>query len=257
MSTTMKTLTDDLVRPALDHRTAMRLARDEYRTMADTLDALSAADWTKPTDCTDWDVRQLGCHMVGMAAMATNPLEQKRQTRKAAAAAKAHRIPLLDALTGLQVSERVDWSPAEVVDGARKVGPKAARGRRFTPSFVRSRRLPVPQTVGGQVEHWSIGFLVDVILTRDPWMHRMDISRATGRAPELTAEHDGLLVADVVAEWARRHGAAYHITLTGPAGGEWSRGQGGEHIEMDAVDFCRALSGRDVGEGLLAVQVPF
>ncbi len=257
MSTTMKPLTDDLVRPAIDRRTAMRLARDEYRKMADTLDGLSAEDWTRATVCPDWDVRQLGCHMVGMAAMATSPREQKRQTRTAAAVATAHQVPLLDALTDLQVSERADWSPAQVVNGAREVGPKAARGRRFTPSFVRRRRLPAPQTVSGQVEHWSIGYLVDVILTRDPWMHRMDIAEATGTDPALTADHDGVIVADVVAEWAGRHDAAYRLTLTGPAGGRWSRGQSGEEIEMDAVEFCRTLSGRRAGRDLLSVQVPF
>jgi hypothetical protein len=164
---------------------------------------------------------------------------------------------MLDALTGLQVSERSGWTPAEVVAGARQVGPRAARGRRLTPGFLRRRRLPAPQTVGGRVEHWSIGYLVDTILTRDPWMHRMDLARATGQAPVLTADHDGAIVADVVAEWARRHDAPYRLTLTGPAGGTWSRGAHGEEIAMDAVEFCRALSGREPGDGLLAVQVPF
>ena len=39
-----------------------------------------------------------------------------------------------------------------------------------------------------------------MILTRDTWMHRVDISRATGRDLVLTAEHDGRIVADVVDE---------------------------------------------------------
>lgn len=257
MNTTTTTVTDGLVRPALDHRTAMRLARDEYARMAETLAGLTSDDWTKATDCPAWDVRQMGCHMVGMAAMATSPREQRRQQRKAGAEAAAHGVTPLDALTGLQVTERADWSPEDVVAGARKVGPRAARGRRLTPGFVRRRRLPEPQHVNGHDEFWCIGFLTDVILTRDPWMHRMDIARTIGRAPVLTADHDGMIVADVVAEWARRHDAAYHLTLTGPAGGDWSRGRDGEAIEMDAIDFCRALSGRDPGQGLLAVDVPF
>jgi uncharacterized protein (TIGR03083 family) len=251
------TVGGELVRPALDHRTAMRLARDEYDRMADTLAALADDDWTKPTACPAWDVREMGCHMVGMAAMATTPFEQRRQQRKAAADSSAQGIAPLDALTGLQVSERADWTPAEVVEGARKVGPRAARGRRLTPGFVRRRRFPAPQHVNGHDEWWCIGFLSDVILTRDPWMHRMDIARATGREPVLTAGHDGVIVADVVAEWAWRHDSAYRLTLTGPAGGTWSRGDGGDHFEMDAVDFCRVLSGRDDGAGLMAVQVPF
>ena len=109
MSTTMTTPTDDLVRPAIDHRTAMRLAREEYRRMVDALASLSRDDWTKPTDCAAWDVRKMGCHMVGMAAMATSPLEQRRQQRKAATDAATSGIEPLDALTGIQVSERAAW----------------------------------------------------------------------------------------------------------------------------------------------------
>ena len=73
----------------------------------------------------------------------------------------------------------------------------------------------------------------------------------------LTPEHDGLLVADVVAEWASRHGQPYSLQLTGPAGGTWSSGDGGPELELDAVEFCRIVSGRATGTGLLAQQVPF
>ena len=114
----------------------------------------------------------------------------------------------------------------------------------------------------GVSETWSVGYLTDVIFTRDPWMHRLDLTRATAQAPVLTADHDGVIVADAVREWARRHGRPYHLRLTGPAGGNWSSGAGGEEIVMDAADFCRVISGRpasDIGQpvGLLATQVPF
>ncbi len=85
----------------------------------------------------------------------------------------------------------------------------------------------------------------------------MDTARATGRELELTPDHDGLLVADVVAEWAGRHGAPCELTLTGPAGGHWSFGTGGPQIECDAVDFCRITSRRARGEGLVDTEVPF
>jgi hypothetical protein len=73
----------------------------------------------------------------------------------------------------------------------------------------------------------------------------------------LTAEHDGRLVTDVVSEWARRHGQPFTLTLTGDAGGVYVAGAGGEHIELDAVEFCRILSGRARGTGLLTTEVPF
>jgi hypothetical protein len=45
--------------------------------------------------------------------------------------------------------------------------------------------------------------------------------------------------------------------LTGPAGGSWSAGAGGESITADAIDFCRGLSGRGPSDGLTGVFVPF
>jgi uncharacterized protein (TIGR03083 family) len=235
----------------------MRLAADEYARFADAVAALDAADWTKPTDCPAWDVRQLVCHVVGMAELAAGVREGNRQRKLAGADAARKGIPFLDALTDLQVRERADWSPERAVRGAREAGPRAARGRRRTPFFIRRRTLPVPQEVNGHMEDWTIGYLVDTILTRDPWMHRVDLATATGRPLDLTPEHDGAIVADVVDEWAERHDRPFSLTLTGPAGGSWSRGADGPRIEMDAIEFCRVVSGRGTAEGLLATQVPF
>lgn len=144
------------------------------------------------------------------------------------------------------------------------VAPKAAAGRRRTPSLLRRVSIgdqPVDET-GAQTEKWTLGYLIDVILTRDTWMHRSDIATATGRSMTLTAEHDGVLVADIAAEWAGRHGQPVTLTLTGLAGGTWTFGGGGAagdppQLELDAVEFCRILSGRGSGAGLLATRVPF
>ena len=92
---------------------------------------------------------------------------------------------------------------------------------------------------------------------RAPWWHWVDLSRATGRELVLTADHDGRLIADVVAEWARRHGQPFTLHLTGPAGGTFTNGVGGDEITLDAVEFCRTLSGRATGAGLLTQEVPF
>jgi hypothetical protein len=118
--------------------------------------------------------------------------------------------------------------------------------------------MPMKEEIDGHVETWRMGYLLDVILTRDPWMHRIDITRATGRPHVLTREHDGRIVADVVAEWARRHGRPFELTLTGPAGGRYGAGDGsGDELVIDAVEFGRTLSGRAAGSGLLAQPVPF
>jgi hypothetical protein len=117
--------------------------------------------------------------------------------------------------------------------------------------------LPVPQRLNGEDETWALGYLIDVILTRDPWMHRVDISRATGAELVLTAEHDGVLIDDVVREWQGRHGQPCTVHLTGPAGGEWTFGSGGPELTYDAIEFCRTISGRGTPEGLLTTEVPF
>lgn len=257
MTTTMETTQHELRRARVERSRAMRLARTEYDRVAEAVAGITGDDWHRPTDCPAWDVRQLACHVVGMAEMAAGIREGNRQRRVAAAALAERGGPFIDRLTELQVAERADWTPEQVVAGARSVAARAARGRRFTPFFVRRRELPVPQVVNGEVEHWSLGYLIDTILTRDPWMHRIDLARATDTPLRLTADHDGAIVADVVAEWAGRHGAAYDLTLTGPAGGTWSSGTAGAALELDAIDFCRIVSGRDRGEGLLATQVPF
>ncbi|QYN34549.1 maleylpyruvate isomerase family mycothiol-dependent enzyme [Pseudonocardia sp. DSM 110487] len=239
-------------RSALDREVAIRLAATEYGRFLDMLRSLSPEDWTLPTDCPAWDVRQMAAHCLGMAELAASPEEGARQNEV------AHRRGgvFIDALTGLQVEERGNMTPEELIQRYAEVGPLAAQCRRETPAEVLAMTMPGVQIVNGEQEHWVLGFLVDTILTRDTWMHRVDTARATGRDLVLTPEHDGAIVADVVAEWAGRHGMPHTLVLTGPAGGRWSRGDGPE-LELDAVEFCRVLSGRGHGDGLLGVEVPF
>ena len=128
-------------------------------------------------------------------------------------------------------------------------GPNGIR----IPAPLRAIRIPFGPPLGTR----PLGYLMDRIYTRDAWLHRVDLARATDRALELTADHDGRIIADIVAEWATVHGQPYRLTLTGPAGGTWSRGQDGEQLTLDAVEFARVLSGRAEGTGLLAHAVPF
>jgi uncharacterized protein (TIGR03083 family) len=240
-------------RPDLERRTAMRLAATEYARFAALLGSLADEDWAKPTECPGWDVRAMAAHAVGMAELAASIREQLRQVK----AAERRGGVFIDALTELQVNERVDMAPAEIVARYTKIGPKAARARRRTPGLIRRHAMPQQMTVNARPEAWTVGYLIDVILTRDPWMHRVDITRATGAELVLTAEHDGILVDDVVREWLGRHGQPVTVRLTGAAGGFWTVGIGGPQLELGAVEFCRILSGRQAGEGLLSTEVPF
>jgi hypothetical protein len=99
--------------------------------------------------------------------------------------------------------------------------------------------------------------LLDVIYTRDTWMHRIDLTRAVGRRMHTTADHDGRIIADVVADWSRRHRQPFTLQLTGPAGGTFTAAAGGPPVTLDAIEFARTVSGREQGHGLLATQVPF
>jgi uncharacterized protein (TIGR03083 family) len=260
-TTTLAWPGSSVVQPGIERPTAMRLAETAYQRITNVVDALQPEDWTRPTDCTGWDVRQLVAHITGQASLFSTPLELARQMR----GAKARERPGqqgVDALTAFQVEERQHLGSEELRAELHRVCPRGAKGRRLIPGFVRRRRSPGTEVVNGVPERWSIGYATDVILTRDAWMHRLDLARATGRDPVLTTDHDGIIVADIVAEWGRRHGRPYRLELTGPAGGRWSSGTGGQEIVMDAADFCRVLSGRpgpDGGQpsGLLTTQVPF
>lgn len=236
----------------IDRDTAMRLAATEYERFLVQLRELGDADWPRPTECTGWDVRTMTGHVLGMAEMVSSTRRLMAQNTGATMAGGG-----IDALTGLQVRKHASDTPDQLIATFEAVAPKAVRGRRRLANAIGALPLPEKQLVGGEPERWRFGFLFDVILTRDVWTHRGDIARATGREMQLTPDHDGLIVADVVAEWAQRHGRPFRLHLTGPAGGEWSAGTDGEHLELDAVEFCRILSGRGTATGLLTQQVPF
>jgi len=231
----------------------MRLAATEYERFATVLLDLDAEDWSRRTECPDWDVRAMAGHVLGMAEMAASFREGSRQQK----AARKLGGPFIDALTAVQVDARAALTPQQVTRRFGRVGPRAARARRRTPGLIRRRAMPEPQAVGDRTETWTLGYLIDTILTRDPWMHRVDITRATGKPLELTPDHDAVLVADVVLEWAARHGQPCRLHLTGVAGGRWTFGAGGPDLDHDAIDFCRALSGRGPATSLLGTQVPF
>jgi len=239
--------------PPLSRGEAAALAAVENTRVVELMRSLRPEEWSKATDCPAWDVRAMASHVLGgMEAFATFP-EFVHQMRVAARAAGDS--PFIDRMTAVQVRERANLTPDEVVERLAEVGPRVARSRQRVPSLL--RRMPMKEEVGGIEETWRMGYLLDVILTRDTWMHRVDIARATGRALVLTPDHDGRLVADVVAEWARRHGRPFTLSLEGPAGDVYTSGAGGEAIALDPVEFCRILSGRGQGTGLLTQQVPF
>jgi uncharacterized protein (TIGR03083 family) len=239
--------------PRLRHEEAMGLARIEFGRMVELLRELQPADWQRQTVCGLWDVRAMSGHVLGMAeaqASFRQFLHDFRSTRKRTSCS------MIDAMNATQVKERAHLTSAQVVDGLAATAPRAVRTRRRTPALMRSI-IRMRQDPPFDSERWQYGYLVDTIFTRDTWVHRLDIARATDRSMILSAQHDGRIVANVVADWARRHRQPFDLALTGPAGGRWGRGTGGETIELDALDFCWTVAGRMPGRGLLTTPVPF
>ena len=238
-----------------------RLARTEYERLASQLRSLAPDEWSSTTDCPLWDVRAVAGHSLGMMATFVGFRRLFRAMGAATKTSKREGGPMIDALTAKQVADHADLSTDELIARVDEIGPRAARWRAKAPRLF--RKMPIKEEVGGTTETWRMAYLLDTILTRDPWMHRIDIAHATGRELELTAEHDGRIVADVVAELARRHGQPFTLTLTGPVGGEFVAGDGGsEHVTIDAIEMCRTLSGRPPVDarprtGLLETEVPF
>ena len=236
---------------AMTHPDWMAAAREEYRRLDALLRDLRPEEWELPTDCAEWDVRAMVAHLVGGADCAASVREMLRQAYRGRQLRKHG--DLVDKMNAVQVAERVGHSPSRLVADLAVAGERAVRARSRLPRAVRAVPLPFGPPLGTK----PLGYLMDRIYTRDEWLHRMDICRATGRTPVLDSDHDGRIVDDVVREWASYHQQPYSLELTGPAGGTWSGGSDGPRLSLDAVEFCRTVSGRARGEGLLATAVPF
>jgi uncharacterized protein (TIGR03083 family) len=240
--------TDRITRPE-----AKVLAAEEFHRYARAMRSLRPEEWDLPTDCTAWNVRRMALHVLGSGDAQASVREFMHQFRRGLPLNKeidSHHW--VDGMNELQIRERAHLSDDEIVAQLEAVGPKAVRGRWRTP--LPMRYLPIP--FGPPVGWTPLKYLLDVGFTRDVWAHRIDLAAATGRVMELTADHDGRLVADLVAEWAATHGEPFELVLEGVAGGKFTQGTGGERVETDALDFVRMLSGRRPGTGVLAHPLP-
>jgi uncharacterized protein (TIGR03083 family) len=248
------TIGDVTTIPRITHDEAMRIAAVENTKFGDLLRSFEPDDWTEPTDCVLWDVRALAAHVVGSAAGQASPREFVRQVRKGRPlVAEIGGTFWWDGMNELQMRERADMSTQELVAEWDAMSARALRSRTGLPRpIARLPLLKLPAPVGRQ----PLSYLFDVGFTRDVWMHRIDLARAAHKTLDVDPDHDGRIVADLVAEWAITHGEPFTLALGGPAGGQFRAGTGGEHVDMDAIEFCRILAERAHGTGILRHPLP-
>ncbi len=226
---------------------AREVALGAYARLADLLERLEPQHWEAPTECPGWDVAAMVGHLIGAGEAGASLRESLRQQWHGKRQAARFGGNSLDAANDLQVREQEALTPTERIAALRQVAPRAVAGRLGLPRPL--RRVAVPLDAGGSTatgmpSSLRLGQLMDVVYTRDVWLHTIDIARATSVAHEPDPQVDGRIVEDVVVEWARRHGEPVTLVLDGPAGGRFRRGSGGADLHLDAIEFCRILSGR-------------
>lgn len=218
------------------------LATAEVERFVALMETLGPDDWGRPTACVGWSVRDILAHQAAAYAAGARLREFVHQFGRPPQKGQLAE----DAANRIQLADRAGRSPAELLAELRAAWPAAARRRARAMNWVKVIVLPRPDGPG-----LSLGHLFGVIHTRDTWMHRLDICRATGRAMTLTAAHDGRVVALVLRDLAaslppKLGGQAVVFELTGAAGGQWRIGPGpaAARVRMDTLDFNIYASGR-------------
>ena len=115
--------------PALEHDEAMAVAAMEYERVLDVVDRLSPDAWSKATDCTGWDVKDVVSHLLGWMEANADPAEAGRQLAVASRTAQEQGILRLDAQTALHVREHAHLSPPELTAAMHDGAGRALAGR--------------------------------------------------------------------------------------------------------------------------------
>ncbi|HEX6873136.1 MAG TPA: maleylpyruvate isomerase family mycothiol-dependent enzyme [Micromonosporaceae bacterium] len=237
--------------PYVDRDQAAAVGAAESRAMLDLLRQLGGAHWSLRTDCPEWDVRTMVAHLV---AQCEDSIRFRTMLRREISGRRRYRDrPAVDAHMAAQLDDHRDARGPALVERFAELWPAAVEGRRTKPALL--RRITFDAGIPG-LPRFSFGYLFDVVLNRDLWMHRIDLTRATG-LPFVIGEHDRQIVAQVIRDlalgWA---GPPVALELTGPAGGAWLIGSGDPvaSVRADAVTYARALAGRDPEVDLTVVS---
>lgn len=228
--------------PALDRNTALELARTEYDAILPVLRDLRPDEWRLPTDCAGWDVRAMVAHLVGSAEDGARLRAYFRRKRQ-----RARRFPGMDGLAAhneCQIADHASVPDTDLPVLLERFAPLALKARSRMPSLARRIALA---TGDPQFPRLTLGYLADLVFTRDVWMHRLDICRATGRLFEVS-DHDRAIATHVVRDIGLTWRApAVALELTGPLAGTWTLGHGVPTgtVRTDGLDYMRTVAGRN------------
>ena len=151
--------------PYVTEDEAHALLQTELDRFLRLVETLGPDDWSKPTACSAWDVRDMLAHQAGSYASGTGYEEVFRQSRNI----RPGRLPE-DAVNEFQLQERAGKTPAELIAELRQVGPPAAENWAYR--FRLAKLVAIPHSVTGKL---SLRHLMLVVHSRDTWMHRLDI----------------------------------------------------------------------------------
>jgi uncharacterized protein (TIGR03083 family) len=229
---------------------AHELRAAEIAAWTELLASLEPDDWSRPSVCALWDVKDIVGHTCGHAEEILRPWLFPLRERRAA---RHHpEMSKIDGQMQVQVEEHRELPPAQLRERFVRLWPRANRRLRRIPDLVRRLQLPTGVPESPKI---ALAYLHDVIYLRDLWMHRDDICQATGK-PFAPGGHDSAVVEQVLrdldGQWS---GPAVFVELTGAVRGVWRLGAGEPvaTVRIDAVEYMRTLAGRHDAPALRVV----
>lgn len=255
----------DTIERITDPEEAEHIALAAYEALLVDLRSLTPQQWDTATGCAPWTVADMTRHLLGAAKGNASTREMVRQQIHGLRRRADFDGNALDATNALQVADHRHLDPNQLLIDLEHVFAESVHTRTHRSRLYDRIAVSIDSggsTATGMPDRLNLGELFRVVYTRDVWLHRVDIAKALDRTPAMQPAIDGRLVADVVKEWADRHGQPFELHLTGEAGGHYRRSGDGPAIVLDAVDFCWILSGRGQpdpihGADLLSYRVLF
>lgn len=196
----------------------------ELRAWHELLASIEGDEWQRRTVCDAWDVADIAGHLIGQAEdvlrLWSFPLRDVKAKRRYPDAV------LLDAHMMVQADDHRGTPPAELRVLFDRRWAKATRRISSNPELMRRMTIKLEGIPG--FERLGLGYIQDILLARDLWMHRDDVCQALGR-PFDAGPYADEMVAQVMYDvidgpfWGDR--PAVEVELTGPGGGTYQLGR--------------------------------